>query len=89
MYSYVLFTYDLMFFYSIKSKFYADLIEDKRWAIIIIVNEFLLLIFDYYIYLIASWTSFSLYGSKALVASSKIKICGFLRRALAIAILYF
>jgi len=38
---------------------------------------------------IACYTSVSLFGSKALVASSSISIFGFLRRALAIAILYF
>lgn len=38
---------------------------------------------------IAAWTSFSLLGSKALVASSKIRIEGFLIKALAMAILYF
>jgi hypothetical protein len=38
---------------------------------------------------IAPYTSFSLLGSKALVASSNIRILGFLIRALAMAILYF
>jgi hypothetical protein len=37
----------------------------------------------------ASWTSFSLFGSRALVASSRISIFGFLIRALAIAIRCF
>ena len=38
---------------------------------------------------IASCTSFSLFGSKALVASSSISILGLLIKALAIAILCF
>jgi hypothetical protein len=38
---------------------------------------------------IASYTSFSLLGSRADVASSNISIFGFLTNALAIAILYF
>lgn len=41
------------------------------------------------IFSMASYTSFSLFSSKALVASSKISIFGFLISALAIAILYF
>ena len=40
-------------------------------------------------YSIASCTSFSLFGSNALVASSSINILGLLINALAIAILYF
>jgi hypothetical protein len=39
--------------------------------------------------LIASCTSFSLLGSRALVASSKMRILGFFTKALAIAILCF
>jgi hypothetical protein len=39
--------------------------------------------------LIASCTSFSLLGSRALVASSNINILGFFTNALAMAILYF
>lgn len=38
---------------------------------------------------IAPCTSFSLYGSRALVASSNIRIFGFFSNALAIASLYF
>jgi hypothetical protein len=37
----------------------------------------------------AFWTSISLFGSNADVASSRIKIFGFLTKALAMAILYF
>ena len=37
----------------------------------------------------AFWTSISLFGSRAEVASSRIKIFGVLTKALAIAILYF
>jgi hypothetical protein len=44
---------------------------------------------DYEISSIAFWTSFSDFGSKAEVASSRTKINGFFIKALAIAILYF
>jgi len=46
--------------------------------------------YDYFpILSMASWTSASDLGSKALVASSRTKILGSLIKALAIAILYF
>ena len=44
---------------------------------------------DLAIFSIAACTSTSDFGSRAEVASSKIKILGFLIKALAIAILYF
>jgi hypothetical protein len=58
----------------------------KRCAIIIIVR---LEPYSMRIFSIASWTSFSDLLSNALVASSSIKILGFLIKALAIAIRCF
>lgn len=63
----------------------ASLIVDNLWAITIVVidpNSDLILS-------IAACTSFSFFLSRALVASSNNKIFGFLRKALAIAILCF
>jgi hypothetical protein len=56
------------------------------WAMVMIVNDESLCSA---ILSIAACTSFSLFGSSALVASSSIRIFGFLISALAIAILYF
>lgn len=57
----------------------------RRCAIIKIVSPFTSLP----IFSIASWTSISLFGSRADVASSRMRILGFLIRALAIAMRYF
>ena len=67
------------------SRLSADAIVVKRCAIMIIVRPEL----DLAILSIAAWTSSSDFGSRAEVASSRIKIFGFFMRALAIAILYF
>jgi hypothetical protein len=64
----------------------ASLIVDSLWAITTVViappsSDLILSM--------AAYTSFSFFLSKALVASSKRSIFGFLMKALAIAILYF
>jgi len=68
-----------------KSKLSALAIVVKRCAMIIIVRP----VPDLAILSIADWTSTSDLGSRAEVASSRIKILGFLIKALAIAILCF
>lgn len=66
----------------------ADSMVESLWAIIMMVS-FAPFALSEEIFSIAACTSFSLFGSNALVASSSIRIEGFLIRALAIAILYF
>ncbi len=63
----------------------ASMIVDSLCAITIVVTE----PSSYLILSIAAYTSLSFLLSRALVASSKSKILGFLMKALAIAILYF
>lgn len=63
----------------------ASLIVDKRCAMTTVVMSPLFFLYAS----IASWTIFSLTLSSADVASSSSKIFGYLRKALAIATLYF